>query len=206
MRIDLDTRVVNRDGAAVGRLDEIVFERESRRVAGFIVLTDEVVPREVFVMVGQVAQIEQDRLALELSDEEVVALPDAREHLFVTPGQDLDAEVAAAESPSASPDIPDPDERPRFSAIPGIALTPNLIIPLEVERTLIGEGQIALGAGLRLLTPDGEEIGRLGGVIVNEEAQLEGLILAGDEGRVIDYTTLDELDEDANELTVRNGE
>src|SRR5690348_9845041 len=118
MRIDLDARVVNKDGAAVGRLHEFVFDRESRRVAGFLVVTDEVAPREVFVMAGQVAQVEQDRLALTLTDEEFVALPDARQHLFVAPDQDLDAEVAAAESASASPATPDPDERPRFSAIP----------------------------------------------------------------------------------------
>jgi sporulation protein YlmC with PRC-barrel domain len=206
MRIDLDARVVNKDGAAVGRLDEVVFDRESRRVAGFLVVTGEVAPREVFVMVGQVAQIEQDRLELALSDEEVVALPDARQHLFVAPGQDLDAEIAAAESPTASPEVPDPDERPRLSAIPGFALTPNLFIPLEVERTILDEGQIALGAGLRILTAAGEEVGQLGGVVVNDEAQLEGLVLAGGEDQIIDFTLLDELDEDANELTLRNGE
>jgi sporulation protein YlmC with PRC-barrel domain len=206
MRIDLDARVVNKDGAAVGRLHEIVFDRESRRVAGFLVVTGEVAPREVFVMVGQVAQVEQDRLELALSDEEVVALPDARQHLFVAPGQDLDAEIAAAESPTASPEVPDPDERPRFSAIPGIALTPNLFIPLEVERTILDEGQIALGAGLRILTAAGEEVGQLGGVVVNDEAQLEGLVLAGGEDQIIDFTLLDELDEDANELTLRNDE
>src|SRR4051794_37162855 len=166
MRIDLDARVVNKDGAVVGRLHEVVFDRESRRVAGFLVVTEEVAPREVFVMVGQVAQVEQDRLELALSDEEVVALPDARQHLFVAPGQDLDAEIAAAASPTASPEVPDPDERPRFSAIPGIALTPNLFIPLEVERTILDEGQIALGAGLRILTAAGEEVGQLGGVVV----------------------------------------
>jgi sporulation protein YlmC with PRC-barrel domain len=206
MRIDLDARVVNKDGAAVGRLHEVVFDRESRRVAGFLVVTEEVAPREVFVMVGQVAQVEQDRLELALSDEEVVALPDARQHLFVAPGQDLDAEIAAAESPTASPEVPDPDERPRFSAIPGIALTPNLFIPLEVERTILDEGQIALGAGLRILTAAGEEVGQLGGVVVNDEAQLEGLVLAGGEDQIIDFTLLDELDEDANELTLRNDE
>jgi sporulation protein YlmC with PRC-barrel domain len=206
MRIDLDARVVNKDGAAVGRLHEIVFDRESRRVAGFLVVTGEVAPREVFVMVGQVAQIEQDRLELALSDEEVVALPDARQHLFVAPGQDLDAEIAAAESPTASPEVPDPDERPRFSAIPGFALTPNLFIPLEVERTILDEEQIALGAGLRILTAAGEEVGQLGGVVVNDEAQLEGLVLAGGEDQIIDFTLLDELDEDANELTLRNDE
>lgn len=202
MRIDLDTRVVNRNGESVGRLNEIVFERASRRVAGFIVLTEEVAPREVFVMVGQVERIEWDQLVLALSDEDVVALPDAREHLFVAPGQDLDAEVAAAEADTASPTIPDPDERPRPSAIPGIALTPNLMIPLEVERSVIGEGQIALSAGLRLIASDGAEIGQLGGVMLNDEAQLEGLIVAGD-GRIINYATLDTLDEDANELHVR---
>lgn len=202
MRIDLDTRVVNRNGESVGRLNEIVFERASRRVAGFIVLTEEVAPREVFVMVGQVERVEWDQLVLALSDEDVVALPDAREHLFVAPGQDLDAEVAAAEADTASPAIPDPDERPRPSAIPGIALTPNLMIPLEVERSVIGEGQIALSAGLRLIASDGAEIGQLGGVMLNDEAQLEGLIVAGD-GRIINYATLDTLDEDANELHVR---
>jgi hypothetical protein len=157
-------------------------------------------------MVGQVAQVEQDRLALTLTDEEFVALPDARQHLFVAPDQDLDAEVAAAESASASPAAPDPDERPRLSALPGFALTPNLFIPLEVERTLLDESQIALGEGLRILTPAGADVGQLGGVIVNDEAQLEGLVLAGGEGRVIDFALLDELDEDANELTLRNDE
>ena len=206
MRIDLDARVVNKDGATVGRLHEVVFDRESRRVAGFLVVTEEVAPREVFVMVGQVAQVEQDRLELALSDEEIVALPDARQHLFVAPGQDLDAEIAAAESPTASPEVPDPDERPRFSTIPGIALTPNLFIPLEVQRTVLDEGEIAFGAGLRILTAAGDEVGQLGGVVVNDETQLEGLALAGGEDQIIDFTLLDELDEDANELTLRNAE
>ena len=94
----------------------------------------------------------------------------------------------------------------QLAAIPGIALTPNLFIPLEVERTILDEGQIALGAGLRILTAAGEEVGQLGGVVVNDEAQLEGLVLAGGEDQIIDFTLLDELDEDANELTLRNDE
>lgn len=202
MQIDIDALTVNQDGATVGRLREIIFERQSRQVAGFLVLTDELATREVFVLVGQVAEVEQDRLTLALSDEEFIALPDARQHFFVAPEQDYEEELAAASSPDVSPARPDPDERPVLSAIPGIALTPNLLIPLEVERAIMDEEQFALGAGLRVLLPNGEELGQLGGVIVNERVQLSGIVLRGGEGRVIDHTAFDLPDEDANELTL----
>lgn len=200
MRIDIDAAVLNRDGTTVGQLREIVFERGSRQVAGFLVLTDEAATREAFVLVGQVAEVEQDRLTLALTDEEFIALPDARQHFFVAPDQDMEEEIAAAEAPGASPEMPDPDERPLHSVIPGIALTPNLLIPLEVGRSIMDEEQFALGAGLRVLLPGGEEIGQLGGVIVNDHAQLEGLVLRGGEGRVIDFATIDRVDEDENAI------
>ena len=62
---------------------------------------------------------------------------------------------------------------------PAVATAP---VPRDDTRN---EGQIALGAGLRLLTPEGEEIGRLGGVVINQDAQLEGLVLAGDDEQVL---------------------
>jgi sporulation protein YlmC with PRC-barrel domain len=204
--INLAARVVNRAGEAVGQLNEVVIEIESRRVAGFLVVTDEAAPREVFVMVGQVAEVAPDRLVLDLTDREFVALPDAREHLFVAPDQDVEAEVAGAESGAASPASPDPDERPAPSAIPGIALTPNLLIPLEVERGIIGEDQITLRDGMRVRAHTGDEIGQLRGVIVDGEARLSALSLTGNGVRTIDYSRIDTIDDDASELTLRPDE
>lgn len=203
IRIDLAATVTNRDGAAVGRLNEIVVERESRQVAGFHILTDELAPREVFVMVGQVERVEHDRLTLDLSDAELVALPDARQHLFVAPQQDLDEEIAAAESDTASAMNPDPDERAAFSGIPGVALTPNLMIPMEIERAIMDDDQVAFQAGMRVLTATGEEIGQIAGIIVDDEARLVALDLQGNDDRRIAYDAIDTLDVDANELTLR---
>ena len=202
MRIDIDAEVVDRDGQPAGRLHELVFERESRRVAGFLILTGGGVPREVSVMPGQVGHVEQTRLTLTLSGEELARLPDARQRLYVAPEQDLEAEVAAAESETASPDQPDPDERPAPSAIPGVALLPNLMIPIEVERSAIAADHVALGEGLRIVTADGEELGHPGGVVINDDAQLVGLVVREDEELVIGYDWLDQLDEDAGEVTL----
>ncbi len=201
MRIDIGADVVDSGGAAAGKLSGLVFEREARRVAGFLVRVDGALPREVFIMPGQAARIEQGRVALALSGDEFAALPDARQHLYVTPEQDLAEEVAAAESASASPAIPDPDERPTPSAIPGIALVPNLFIPFEVERSAFGENEVALENRLRVITDDGEELGQFRGAVVNDDAQLVGIVVGNDE-RVIDYDRLDQLDDDANVLTL----
>ena len=201
-RFDLATTVTNREGAAVGRLNGVVVERDSRQIAGFHLLTDELAPREVFVMVGQVEHFAGDRFALTLTDAEVVALPDAQQHFFVAPQQEIDDEIADAESGQASANAPDSDERPTFSAIPGIALTPNLLIPTEVERAIVDDEQLVFRAGMRVLSATGEEVGQLAGFVVDDEARLLALDLQGNDERQIAYTELDTLDDDSNELTL----
>jgi sporulation protein YlmC with PRC-barrel domain len=198
--INLAARVVNRNGEAVGQLNEIVIDLETRRIAGFLVVTEEAAPREVLVLVGQVSEIAEDRLVLDLSDHEFVALPDAREHIYVAPDQDVEAEIAGAESAASSADIPDPDERPAPSAIPGIALTPNLIIPLVVERDLIGEDQFTLRDGMHIRTHAGDEVGQLRGVYVDGEARLSALAHTGNEIGRIDFDLIDTVDDDDSEL------
>ena len=200
--VNLAARVVNRQGAALGQLHEAVIEVDSGQIVGFLVMTDEVAPREVFLEIGQVGEIEPDQLSLDLSDEEFVALPDAREQLFVAPGQDVEAEIAQAESAAASAATPDPDERPVPSVIPGIALTPNLLVPLVIERTVIGEEEVALRHGMRIRTDDGEELGQVGGLILDDEGHLIALTLLGEEGEAILFSAIDTIDDDANELIV----
>lgn len=199
--INLSARVVNRDGALVGRLNEAVVEVETEQVVGFLVVTDEAVPREVFLDIGQIAELEPTQLKLDLSDEEFVALPDAREHLFVAPEQDPEAEIDRAEEAAAA-DTPDPAERPAPSAIPGIALTPNLLVPLEVERAVIGEDQVALRDGMRIRTEEGDEVGQIDGIILDDEAHLIALTLLGQDGEAILFSVIDTIDEDANELII----
>src|SRR5947209_20158718 len=109
MQINLDAPVETSGGESVGRLNEIVFALDSRRVAGFLVVVDGPTPREVLVMVGQVAEVSVDRITLSLSDAEVADLPDAHQHLYVAPGQDVEDEIAAAEGPEGEQTIPDPD-------------------------------------------------------------------------------------------------
>ena len=100
------------------------------------------------------------------------------------------------------PDTPDPDEEPAHSVIPGVALTPGMMIPLEVERTAFDEGQVPLGAGLRVVAADGEDLGWSRGVVV-DEAQLVGLVVGnGDDELVIPHDRLDQLDTGADELTL----
>src|SRR6476620_4681061 len=120
LRLSLAAKVVNREGEAIGQLNEIVVELASRRSAGFHIVSDEAAPRELFVMVGQVTEFDSDQLTLGLTDEEFVALPDARQHLFIAPDQDLEEEIADAESGHASAAKPDPDERPVPTGLPGI--------------------------------------------------------------------------------------
>ncbi len=202
MLVNLAARVVNERGEALGQLHEAVIEVESEQVVGFLVITNEVAPREVFLDIGQVGTIEPDQLSIALSDEEFVALPHAREQLFVAPGQDVAAEIAQAESDEASLATPDPDERPIASVIPGIALTANLLTPLAVERTVIGEGEIALRHGMRIRTDNDEELGQVGGLLLDEEGRLIAVTLLGEEGEAILFSAIDTIDDDANELVV----
>lgn len=202
LRLSLGARVVNRDGELIGRLNEIVVEIASRRVAGFHIISDEVAPRELFVMVGQIAEFDSARLTLDLSDDEFIALPEARQQLFVSPDQDLDEEIADAESSSASADLPDPDERPVPTGLPGIALTANMLIPMAVERSIMDDEQVALRGGMRILSGDGEEIGHLGGVVIDGEARLLALALGDEAGDTIDYQLIGAVDDDANELAL----
>lgn len=206
LRLSLAARVVNRAGEPVGRLNEVVIEIASRQVVGFHIISDEVVPRELFVMVGQIAAFDAAQLTLDLADEEFVALPEARQQLFVAPDQDLDEEIADAESSGASADHPDPDERPVPTSLPGIALTANLLIPMAVERSIMDDEQIALRDGMRILSGDGEEIGHLGGLVIDGEARLVALALGDEAGDTIDYHLIDAIDDDANELALLTDE
>ncbi len=199
-QLSLAARVVNRDQEPIGHLHEVVVERESQRIAGLHIISDEIAPRELFVMIGQVAAFTTDEITLALTDEEFVALPDARQQIFVTPEQDLDEEIADAEADTASPSTPDPDEHPVLSELPGIALTPNLLIPIAVERSIMDEAQIALRHGMRLLTGDGEEIGYLGGILVDPEARLQALVLNNLDADTVDAHLIGAIDDDANEL------
>ena len=204
MRIDLGAGVVDEGGQAAGTLTAFVFERESRRVAGFLVRVDGAVPREVFLRPGQVAQVEQQQLTLTLTGQEFEDLPDAREHLYVQPGQEVEEEVAAAEAVDSASDLaapPDPDEAPTPTTIPGFPLLPGFTTPLEVERTVIAEDQIALGEGLRVVGQDGEEVGRVVGATIDDTRLVE-VVVRGDEELLIHYDLLDQLDEDANELVL----
>ena len=207
MRLDIDAEVVDRGGDAAGWLSGLVFERESRRVAGFLALLDGTVPREVLVLPGQVAHVERRQIALALPKDELDSLPDAFEHLYVAPGQDVEEEVAAAEAvePAEEPAlVPDPDERPEPSAIPGFPLLPGYTTPLEVERSAVPESHIVLREGLRVIAADGDDLGHFGAaVIVN--TRLAGLILRGDEDLFVAYEWLDRLDDDAGELTLTVG-
>jgi sporulation protein YlmC with PRC-barrel domain len=200
MLLDLTATVVDRDGKKVGELNEVAFERESRRIAGFLVRTNEGVPREVFIRAGQAARIERDLITLTLTAANFQALPDAREHLYVEPDDDLTAELDA-EDEAHTATTPDPDEQPRFSAALGIPVTPNMLIPIEIERTLLADDQVAFSDRLRIIAADGAEVGQLGGVVVNDEAQLAGLIVAYT-GHVVDYGLIERLDEDAGEIVL----
>lgn len=202
MRIDIDAAVVDRDGADAGRVGGLVFERASRRLSGFLVRIDGAVPREVLVAVEGAARIEPARIALTLAAGELADLPDARQHLYVEAGQDMEAEVAAAEAATGPPDTPDPEERPTPSAIPGIAFLPNMMIPIEVERSALGEGQVALEEGLRVIASDGEELGEANAAILDEELQLIGLLVGDEDQLVVGYDWLDQLDENANAVTL----
>lgn len=200
--INLSARVVNREGETVGQLHEVVIEIESEELVGFLVMTDEAAPREVYVAVDQVAEMEPDLLSLDLSADDIAALPDAREHLYVAPDQDVETEIDQAEAASVTSSIPDPDERPAPSAIPGIALTPNLLVPLEIERAVIGEGEFALRHGMRIRTDDGEEIGQVEGVILDDEGCILALALLDEDGEAILFSAIDTIDDDAGELII----
>lgn len=200
--INLSARVVNREGEGIGQLHEVVIEIESEELIGFLVMTEEAAPREVYVAVEQVAEMEPDLLSLDLSDDDIAALPDAREHLYVAPDQDVETEIDQAESSSVTSSVPDPDERPAPSAIPGIALTPNLLVPLEIERAVIGEGEFALRHGMRIRTDDGEEIGQVEGVILDDEGCILALALLGEDGEAILFSAIDTIDDDAGELII----
>ncbi|HEX5503577.1 MAG TPA: hypothetical protein VFW96_13215 [Thermomicrobiales bacterium] len=202
MRIAMGAEVVDAGGQQAGRLTGLVFERGSWRVAGFIVRVGGGLPREVVVQPGEVADVEELRLALTLRAGALARLPDAWQHLYVLTDQDFDAEVAAATGDA--PAHPDPDERPRATTIPGFDLLPGYTTPLEVARAAVTAGGVALGADLRVLTADGAALGRLTAVEV-EETRLTGVVVrddrAGDDADlVIPADWLDRLDEDADAL------
>lgn len=202
MRIAMDAEVVDAGGRQAGRLAGLVFERESRRVAGFIIRVGGSLPREVVVRPGEVADVEELRLALTLRADDLARLPDAWQHLYVLTDQNFDAEVAAATGDA--PARPDPDERPRATTIPGFDLLPGYTTPLEVERAAVTAGGVALGADLRVFTADGEDLGRLTAVEV-EETRLTGVVVrddhAGDDAELaIPAGWLDHLDEGADAL------
>lgn len=201
MRIDFGTAVVDATGDTVGAVSGLAFEEQSWRVAGFLVRLHGGVPREIVIQPGQVTRIARDRLILALDREELRLYPDARQHLYVAPGQELAEELAAAETEGNLPATPDPDERPTPTAIPGFALLPGFTTPLEVERSVIAESQFAFGEGLRVVTRDGEDLGPLVGITI-EETRLTSVILRDNE-RAIPDDLLAGIDEDGNQLLLR---
>lgn len=198
MRIAFGTAVVDATGDTVGAVSGLAFEERSWRVAGFLVRLAGGVPREILIQPGQVTRIARDRLTLTLDRGELRLYPDARQHLYVAPGQELAEELAAAEAEGELPAAPDPDEWPAPTAIPGFALLPGYTTPLEVERSLIAENQFAFGEGLRVVTRDGEDLGPIAGVTI-EETRLTSVILRENE-RAIPDDLLAGIDEDGNQL------
>src|SRR2546423_10916220 len=98
--------------------------------------------------------------------------------------------AAEGEEPVEEPAlVPDPDERPEPSAIPGFPLLPGYTTPLEVERSAVPASHIVLREDLRVIAADGDELGHFGAaVIVN--TRLDGLLLRGAENIFVAYEWL----------------
>jgi hypothetical protein len=59
---------------------------------------------------------------------------------------------------------------------------------------------------MRILSGDGEEIGNLGGIVVDGDARLLALALGDEAGETIDYRLIGSIDDDANELALLTDE
>ena len=78
----------------------------------------------------------------------------------------------------------------------------HLLVPLEIERAVIGEGEFALRHGMRIRTDDGEEIGQVEGVILDDEGCILALALLDEDGEAILFSAIDTIDDDAGELII----
>ncbi len=156
------TEVMLADGRKVGSVDRVVMDPNTKEVSGIVVRKGLLFVDDKVVPVSQISLATEDQVIITATDPD--KLPNFIETEYVGPGLATGEEQAEATLAAPLYWYP-PIGAAMWGYPPVTGYPPGLPIAGHKQ---IPEGEIALHEGARVISSDGEHVGDVGRVIVNE--------------------------------------
>jgi len=156
MDIQLDAPVVSRDGADLGKIDKVIFDPQSGQTKSIVVRKGMILARDVAIPTEHIRVAAPTRVELDMSKQEIEALPDFVEADYSWPPQNW---VAPYAWPAGA--VLWPMAYPAATPVSGPA-------DEELERARQRDMQNAIiGHGAEVVAIDGEKVGSVGNMMVD---------------------------------------
>lgn len=162
MELQLEAPVVSSDGADLGKIDKVIFDPQSGETKAIVVRKGTILARDVSIPTEHVRVAAASRVELDMSKDDVDALPDFYEADYSWPPQNW---VAPYGWPSGAVLWP--------GAYPGdlpLAMPPSVEQALDEEAALIqarDADNAIVGQGAEVLAIDGEKVGSVHNMLVD---------------------------------------
>ncbi len=156
MDIQLDAPVVSRDGADLGKIDKVIFDPQSGQTKSIVVRKGMILARDVAIPTEHIRVAAPTRVELDMSKQEIEALPDFVEADYSWPPQNW---VAPYAWPAGA--VLWPMAYPAATPVSGPA-------DEELERARQRDMQNAIiGHGAEVVAIDGEKVGSVENMMVD---------------------------------------
>ena len=156
MDIQLDAPVVSRDGADLGKIDKVIFDPQSGQTKSIVVRKGMILARDVAIPTEHIRVAAPTRVELDMSKQEIDALPDFVEADYSWPPQNW---VAPYAWPAGA--VLWPMAYPAATPVSGPA-------DEELERARQRDMQNAIiGHGAEVVAIDGEKVGSVENMMVD---------------------------------------
>lgn len=160
MDIQLNAAVVSSDGADLGKIDKVIFDPATSETKSIVVRKGAILGRDVSVSVDRIRVAAPNRIELDLTHEQVDALPDFFEADYTWPPQTWVAPYGWPEGgvlwPAALPaDVP--------------AVYPRAVASPEEEARMrqIDLENAVVGSGAEVVAMGGEKVGSVHNMVVD---------------------------------------
>lgn len=166
MEIQLEAPVVSSDGADLGKIDKVIFDPQSGQTKAIVVRKGTILARDVSIPTHHIRVAAASRVELDMSKDNVDALPDFYEANYQWPPQNWTAPYGwpsgAVLWPGAYPgDLP-------------LAMPPAMEEALDEEADRIrkqDEDNAIVGQGAEVLAMDGEKVGSVHNMLVDPDTR-----------------------------------
>ncbi len=156
MDIQLDAPVVSRDGADLGKIEKVIFDPQSGQTKSIVVRKGMILARDVAIPTEHIRVAAPTRVELDMSKQEIEALPDFVEADYSWPPQNW---VAPYAWPAGA--VLWPMAYPATTPVSGPAGE-------DLERARQRDMQNAIiGHGAEVVAIDGEKVGSVGNMMVD---------------------------------------